>query len=172
VKPDWRITATLGLASLLAGCSTNVAFRVDDRLAITAPHDRATVTLPVRVAWKVRSFTVLPQPDTAQTGDSSGYFAVFIDQAPVPPGKTLAYVARDDHRCKPAAGCPDRDYLASLGVYTTTKTELVIQRLPRDTAHPNRRERHRAVVVLLNGAGKRIGESAYEVAFDVRRSGS
>jgi hypothetical protein len=97
---------------------------------------------------------------------------VFVDQAPVPPGKTLAYVARNDNRCKPAAGCPDKEYLASKGVYTTATTALVIERLPRDTAHPDRRERHRAVVVLLNSAGERIGESAYEVAFDVRRSSS
>lgn len=164
------VALAMTLLAGLTGCSTNVAFRVDDRLAITAPKDRATVTLPLRMAWHVRDFTVLSQPDPTRTKADAGYFAVFLDQAPVPPGRQLAYVARNDNRCKSSAGCPDKDYLASQGVYTTTTTELLIDSLPRDTAHPKRRERHRAVVVLLNGAGQRIGESAYEIAFDVDRS--
>jgi len=151
-----RTHSLLVAGVLTAGCSTQVAFRVDDRVSFTAPKDRATVTLPLRLDWEVRDFT--------------GSFAVFIDQAPVPPGKPLAYVARKDTRCKRSAGCPDKEYLASQGVFLTTTSDLRIERLPRDTRHPDRRERHRAVVVLLDAAGNRVGESAYEVVFDVSRS--
>jgi hypothetical protein len=167
-----RSAAALLLAAVLPACSTDVAFRVDDRLTFTSPEDRATVTLPVRLDWDVRDFTVLPSPSPGPARDDAGYFAVFVDRAPVPPGKPLAYLARKDNRCKRDPGCPDVQYLAALGVYTTTATELTISRLPRDSEHPDRRERHRAVVVLLDGAGKRIGESAYEIAFDVDRSPS
>lgn len=152
-----RSAAVMLVAGVLTtSCSTQVAFRVDDRVSFTTPKDRATVSLPLRLDWDVRDFT--------------GSFAVFVDQAPVPPGKPLAYIARKDTRCKRSAGCPDKEYLASQGVYTTNSTDLMIERLPRDTKHPDRRERHRAVVVLLDAAGKRIGESAYEIAFDVSRS--
>ena len=47
-------------------------------------------------------------------------------------------------------------------------TELVIEQLPR-AADEDRRERHRATIVLLDPSGKRIGESAFELAFDIDR---
>lgn len=165
-----RPAVALLAAGLITGCGTDLAFRVDDRLTFTAPKDRATVTLPLRLDWDVRDFTVQASPDPATVSDDAGYFAVFFDQPPMPPGKPLAYVARKDSRCKQSAGCPDQEYLASLGVYTTTATDLMVPRLPRDTRRPDRRERHRAIVVLLNAAGERIGESAYEIVFDVDRS--
>ena len=160
--------ALLGLCGALSGCvAQGLAFRVDDRLTITAPEDRSTVTLPVTLRWDVRDFDV-----TAPGGDprkDAGYFAVFVDDAPMPPGKPLAWLARKDNSCRAADGCPDEEYLAARGVYTTTKTELVLSQLPRN-ADEDRRERHRATIVLLDAQGTRIGESAFEVAFDVSRT--
>lgn len=161
------LPAVLGTVAL-SGCSTAVAFRTDDRVRFTSPQDRATVTLPVTLTWTVRNFTVLP-PGSAPPTRNAGYFAVFVDQAPVPPGQQLRYLARQDKRCRPTDGCPDPAYLQSRGVYTTSSTSLTLAQLPPQTDR-NTRERHSAILVLLDSTGRRIGESAFEVDFDVKRS--
>ena len=156
----------LGTAMLLtAGCD-DLAFRTDERLAITSPDNQTTVTLPVTVSWTVRDFAVVAEGAASPT-KSAGYFAVFVDQAPMPPGEPLSWLARGDNECKASDGCPDARYLQSLGVYTTTGTSVVIERL---TGHSGTsKERHQAVVVLLDSAGRRIGESAFRVVFDVKK---
>lgn len=163
-----RAARALGLLAVLA-CTACVpqglAFRIDDRLTITAPADRATVTLPVTLSWEVEDFQVV-EPGGEPRKDT-GYFAVFVDRAPVPPGETLAWVARDDTGCRADDGCPDAEYLAARGIYTTTGTRLVLEQLPR--GKEGRRERHTATIVLLDAAGKRIGESAFEVVFEIDR---
>lgn len=151
----------------LTGCvSQDLAFRVDDRVEIVTPADRAEVTLPVTLEWEVEDFEVVGPG--AEVRDDAGYFAVFVDTSPVPPGKTLAHVARDDRGCREQDGCPDAEYLSSRGIWTTTETRLVLDQLPR-TSDDDRRERHTATIVLLDGSGTRIGESAFEVVFEVDR---
>ena len=163
-----RLARGLALLAVLA-CTACVpqglAFRLDDRLTITAPADRAQVSLPVTLEWEVEDFDVV-EPGTDPREDA-GYFAVFVDRAPVPPGKTLAHVARNDSGCRAGDGCPDAEYLAGRGIYTTTDTRLVLEQLPR--GEEDERERHTATIVLLDGAGKRLGESAFEVVFEVDR---
>lgn len=161
-----RALAALAVLGTTACVPQGLAFRLDDRLTITAPQDRAEVTLPVTIDWEVEDFDVV-EPGTAPR-EGAGYFAVFVDRAPVPPGKTLAHVARKDTGCRPADGCPDAEYLASRGIYTTTDTQLVLEQLPRGDDE-DRRERHTATIVLLDGAGARLGESAFEVVFEVDR---
>lgn len=161
--------AALACAAVLTGCTTDLAFRVDDRVRFVSPTDRADVRLPVTLDWEVEGFEVTG-PGEARDKDS-GYFAVFVDRAPMPPGKSLRWLARKDNSCRPDDGCPDEEYLRTRGVYTTTATELVLEQLPR-VGDEDRRERHRATVVLLDAAGHRIGESAYEIAFDVERENS
>src|SRR3954449_7464875 len=73
------VIALAAVASiLLSGCvPQGLAFRVDDRLDITSPKDRAEVTLPLTVSWTVRDFTV---DKSGATGTKdTGYFAVFVD---------------------------------------------------------------------------------------------
>lgn len=161
--------AVLG-ALALGGCSTDVAFRTDRRVSFTSPADRSTVTLPLTLTWTVRDFRV-ERPSAAPPGMDAGYFAVFVDRAPVPPGQPLRYLARDDRRCRPADGCPNAAYLQARGVYTTTVPRLTIEQLPR-SLDTTTRERHTAIVVLLDTSGRRIGESAFQLDFDVRRSGT
>jgi hypothetical protein len=157
------------LSALLAGCAPDgLAFRVDERLTFQAPQDRSTVGLPLTLDWEMRDFEVVPPGSPARP--DAGYFAVFVDRSPVPPGEPLRWLARKDTSCRTADGCPDEEYLNSRGVYTTTETELVLDQLPRLGDDEDRRERHRAVVILLDGAGRRIGESAFEIAFDIERS--
>lgn len=163
--------ALLGLCGLLTGCvPQGLAFRVDDRLTFVSPEDRSTVELPVTLDWEIRDFDVA-DPGSAPREDA-GYFAVFVDRSPMPPNKPLSWLARDDNTCREDDGCPDQEYLNARGVYTTIETELVLEQLPR-TSDDDRKERHYAVVVLLDTTGHRIGESAFEIAFDVKRgSGS
>ncbi len=160
---------------LLSGCvPQNLAFRVDDRLSFTAPEDRAEVTLPLTVSWRMRDFTVTKPGSAdagADAGDDAGYFAVFVDRAPQPPGKPLSWVARKDRTCRPNDGCPDAEYLAARGIYSTTDTHITFDQLPRPSSD-KRKERHTLTVVLLDPSGKRIGESAYQIDVVLRRKES
>jgi hypothetical protein len=160
-------TALAGLCAVLSGCvPQGLAFRVDERLTFTSPEDRSEVRLPVTIDWEIRDFEVTG-PGGEVTKDE-GYFAVFVDSSPMPPGKHLRWVARKDNSCRESEGCPDEEYLLARGIYVTTDTELVLEQLPR-VGDEDRRERHRATVVLLDASGTRIGESAFEIAFDVNR---
>lgn len=161
------LSAVALLATVLctACVPQGLAFRLDDRLSITAPSDRQEVTLPVTLRWEVEDFEVAEPGSTPR--EDAGYFAVFVDRAPMPPGEELAWLARDDKGCRVGDGCPDAEYFSNLGVYTTSKTELVLEQVrARNTAG---RERHVATIVLLDGAGRRIGESAFDVVFDIDR---
>ena len=156
---------------MVGGCvPQGLAFKVDDRLTFTSPKDRAEVTLPLTVSWEVRDFTVV-DPGGEPGGRNKGYFGVFIDQAPQPPGKTLAWVARKDPACKASQGCPDAQYLAARQIFSTTDTKLTFEQLPRPS-NEDRKERHTITVILLDPSGKRIGESAFELDVVVRRQGS
>ena len=166
-----QVPALLALVLALSACvPQGLAFRVDQRLTFVTPEDRSTVQLPLTLDWEIRDFEVV-EPGTGGAADEdAGYFAVFVDRAPMPPGKPLSWLARDDSSCRESDGCPDEEYLNGRGVYTTTDTELTLEQLPRTTDREDRKERHRVVVVLLDAEDRRIGESAFEIAFDVERS--
>lgn len=162
-----RALVVLGLCLALAGCvPQGLAFKVDERLRFVSPQDRSMVTLPVTIDWEIDDFDVTgPGGEPSKTG---GYFGVFVDGTPMPPGEDLRWLARKDRGCRAAEGCPDAKYLSDKSVYTTTETQLRLEQLPRN-ADDDRRERHYVTVVLLDADGVRIGESAFELAFDVDR---
>ena len=141
------------------------SFRLDNRVSIVAPVDRQEVSLPVTLRWTVEDFDVV-RPG-GQVREDAGYFAVFVDRAPMPPGEDLAWLARKDKSCRPSDGCPDEEYFSRLGVYTTSDTEFVIDQV--QSRGGNRRDRHTATIVLLDAGGRRIGESAFKVSFDVEK---
>lgn len=164
-----RIRCVLVLFVVLACTSClpeGQAFRLDKRLSIIEPADRQEVTLPVTLRWTIEDFDVV-QPG-GQPRDTAGYFAVFVDRAPMPPGRDLSWLARNDKSCRADEGCPGEEYFARLGVYTTSEQQLVIEQVRRRSANGGR-ERHVATIVLVDAAGARIGESAFKVAFDVNR---
>jgi hypothetical protein len=161
------VTAALSL--LLSGCvQQGLAFRVDDRLTIDAPEARSEVTLPVTVRWSIKDFTIVDPGSGAATAKDTGYFAVFVDHTPQPPGKTLAWVARKDRSCRKSDGCPDAQYLAARNIYSTSSTSITFDQLPRPS-DKNKKERHNVTIVLLDPQGRRIGESAFYVEFTVKR---
>ena len=164
-----RCGGALALLVSLCGCvPQGLAFRVDTRLTIVAPKDRSTVSLPVSLDWDIRDFTVVAPGQGS--GRDEGYFAVVLDDSPMPPGKKVSWFARKDASCLAAEGCPDARYLADHGVYTATATELTLAKLPPASVTGGR-EHHRATIVLLDASGTRLGESAFHVTFQVARKG-
>lgn len=156
-----RLPVLAVLAALLAGCAVSgLAFRVDDRVEITHPEDRASVTLPVTITWTVDGFDV--------AGPDAGRFGVFVDRAPQPPGEGLDWFARDDDSCRPEDGCPDAEYFRQRQIHATSDTSFVIDALPPPSTSRGP-ERHEVTIVLLDGDDRRIGESAFHVEFEVDR---
>lgn len=164
VALPWLLSALLPLV----GCSARgVAYRQDKRVHIVAPRSRQKVSLPVTVRWTVADFGI-----TGPTGTSErhrGYFGVFVDRAPQPPGKPLTWFARNDAECEKKAGCPDSPYLAARDIFTATDTRFVVDQLARPPSSVHRKETHEVTVVLLDGNGRRVGETAFAVEFQVVR---
>ena len=156
-------------AWLVAGCGfSNLAFRTDHRLHFLTPAPRAVVRLPVTIRWDMSGFTLVA-PGTVATASSTtgaGYFAVFVDRAPVRPGQALDTVA--DRSCRRTPGCVTAGYLADRGVYATWQDEVTIRQVSVDTYQST--QTHEATVVLLDSAGRRIGESAWYIDFRMKNS--
>lgn len=165
-----RLAATAVVLSFAAtACiAPGLAFKVDDRLTIESPKTRSDVTLPVTVRWSVRDFTIVAPGFGEGDSKKSGYFGVFVDRPPQPPGKTLAWVARKDRSCRASDGCPDAEYLAARNIYSTSNTSITFEQLPRPSDE-TKKERHNVTIVLLDPQGRRIGESAFYVEFTVKR---
>jgi hypothetical protein len=168
VRRHARVVSLLAPALLASACvSSNLSFRVDKRLHITSPKNRSEDSLPVHLAWTIRDFAV-----KSSEGGSGGSFAVFVDRSPVPPGKPLSWLGRNDSECRSKPTCPDAAYLAQLGVYETTDTSLVLKAIQDDDpTSTDKTSRHDATIILLDDSGKRIGEIAYNVTFDLKRKG-
>lgn len=169
IRHGSRLTVVILIVLALPSCGVSgLNFRQDERLTITAPGDRAKVDLPVTVEWRIDDFEVTGKDGSVRP--DAGYFGVFVDRAPQPPEKTQEWLVRDDTNCRAAAICRDRDYLAQLNINSTTETSFVIERLPQPTSDAQRRrEFHEVTIVLLNGRGERIGESAFVRQFEVDR---
>ncbi|MCW2779368.1 MAG: hypothetical protein JWN17_3093 [Frankiales bacterium] len=165
-----RSRAALALTGLLAlsACSTSdLQFHNDDRLSFSAPKARALVTTPLRVTWAMQDFSPVGLDGTSS--EDKGIFAVFVDRAPMPVGKDLHWLARNDSACSRDPRCPDPTYLADQDVYLTTAPRVSLDRLP-DAGDGVGDEQHFVNVVLLNGKGVRIGESAWYRPFKTKRS--
>jgi len=110
-------------------------------------------------------------PGAGKASEGAGYFAVFVDRAPIRPGQTMRAVASRDLLCMHQAGCPDRAYLAARQIYTTTKTELTLGQIPSIPGDSEAVQLHTVTVVLMDTAGHRIGESAWELDLRMRKVG-
>ena len=157
-----------------AGCGIahpqDLNFTVDKRLQFQAPPARALVTAPVTVRWTMAGFRTEPAGSGA-AGPDAGYFAVFVDRAPIRPGQTMRAVATGDELCLHQPGCPDAAYLAARQIYTTTATSLTLPQIPPLSGNVQRVQYHTVTVVLMDTTGHRIGESAWELDLRMRRSG-
>jgi hypothetical protein len=157
------------VALLATGCIAHgLAFVQDKRVDVVAPESHSTVRLPVTIRWTVHGFR-LTGHDGRSNADA-GYFGVFVDRAPVPPGKPLSSVAHGDRICLATPGCPDRQYLADHDTYAVTGTSFTLHQLP-DLSSYHGHELHEVTIVLLDGSGLRIGEQAWYVDFRYERKG-
>ena len=164
------VLAVTVLAGSLTGCQVSaLQFRVDERLTFTSPGNRELVEAPITVSWRMRDFDAVGLDGSSSEG--AGAYVVFVDRAPMPVGKDLQWIARDDNGCKRDPRCPDATYLADRGVYVTTETSLTLDVLP-DSGEGVGDEQHYVNVVLVDGTGTRIGESAWYRPFQTERRSS
>ena len=173
-RPALRARRAVACAVLLAalplsGCGLthlqDLNFRVDKRLHFTTPKDRSTQSRPLTVSWTMSNFRIAPKGSEPPSRDA-GYFAVFVDATPIKPGQTMEALASNDQACKADPKCPNRDYLEGLGVYLTTATTITLKQVGNVTGDHERLQHHHITVVLMDTAGHRIGESAWDL--DVR----
>ena len=152
------VVAVACLAAPVAGCADSMAFRQPDAVEIVAPDDRAEVTLPVRVRWR---------SDLEGGAAGEPYYAVFVDRAPIRPGQSLRVLA--DESCNRTKGCPDLQYLRDRYVYVTDETEVTLDVVPQrgSSQRTGARDSHEATIVVLDADGRRVGEQAYAVEFEV-----
>jgi hypothetical protein len=159
----------------LTGCGLthlqDLNFRVDKRLHFLTPKDRSTVARQFTVSWTMKDFTIAA-PGSAPASRDAGYFAVFVDRTPIKPGQTMKALAHGDLSCERDPKCPDVARLAEMGVYPTTRTSLRITQVTNVLGDKERLQHHSVTVVLMDTAGHRIGESAWEVDVRIPRAGS
>ena len=145
---------------------SNLQFKNDDRLSFESPKARHRVTAPVTVSWSMKDFTATGL--NGSTDKSEGVYAVFVDRAPMPAGKDLRWLFRSDSGCKHDAHCPTQQQLTDRGVFVTTETSVTIDVLPQ-VGQGKGDEQHYVNVVLLDGTGHRVGESAWYLPFTSKR---
>lgn len=154
------VLAVAVVASPACGVS-GLSFKTDERVDIVRPGDRDEVELPVTVEWTVEDFDV----------GEEGSFGVLLDRAPQRPGKSLGWIFRGEDSCDGPAGeelCESQEFLAQRNVFQTTDTEITFELVPKLTGNDRRREFHEVTIVLLDEAGKRIGEGAWSIQFEVK----
>jgi hypothetical protein len=164
-----RVVAVLAIA--LAACSTNgLAFRQDERLRIVAPAEDATVPLPVTIEWTIRDFLVTDLDGVSRR--DAGFFGVFVDRDVPRPGTAVPGLV-ERATCQPAPACLGDHPLPDPRVRVTTSTSVVLSTLEdtRPRGRPSAADHHEVTIVLLDGQGRRIGESAFTVAFKIDRTG-
>ncbi|HWA67744.1 MAG TPA: hypothetical protein VG899_15390 [Mycobacteriales bacterium] len=159
------VAAVLGLSGCGLTHIHDLNFRVDKRLHFVSPKSRSTVTQPVTVSWTMSDFQIAAE-DSQPPSRDAGYFAIFVDQAPIKPGATMKSVADGDAACQSDPKCPNRAYLSEHDVFTTTKTSIRLPQIPDLTNSKQTLQVHTITIVLMDTSGHRIGESAWEL--DVR----
>lgn len=175
-QPVTRVAAGFAIVLGMSGCGlahlNELAFRVDHRLHFVAPKSRSLVRNPVTLRWTMRDFRIAPA-GSAPPSRRSGYFALFVDQAPVKPGQTLRSVSSGNPFCRQdPASCTTAAYLAQQGVFTTTHESLTVSDVTNIPGNRESTQLHTFIVVLMDTAGHRIGESAWELDLRMKRIGS
>lgn len=162
--------ALLSAAPSVSGCQLQgLQFRQDHRLRFQSPEPRSRVSAPFTVSWTIADF--VPSGLDGSHRKDSGVLAVFVDRAPMPVGKDLKWLFRNDDGCKRDARCPDAATLADRGVFVTTDDEVTVDVLPQ-VGGGKGDEQHFVNVVLLDGRGTRLTESAWYLPFTSERRGT
>ena len=171
-----RVAASALLSvALVSGCgiadAKGLNFRVDDRLHFQSPKDRSSVHLPLTISWRMDRFQVAA-PGSAPPSPSAGYFVLFVDRAPIRPGQTLKEICKSDPYERGDRNCPTPAYLTGKQIFTTTDDHVTLQNLANIPGSKDKKQLHTFVVVLMDTAGHRIGESAWELDLRLPRIGA
>ncbi len=156
-------------ATLLAACNTRgYAFRVDESIDFTGPKARATVNLPVTITWADEKAPATLRADFRDP--TAEYYGVFVDRAPIGPGKRLTSLVPDDDSCRRTPGCPGEAYFRDRDVFLTASPALTLELLDdlRPTNRGTSKDPHEVTVVRMRGE-RRVGEAAFRLNFFVRR---
>jgi hypothetical protein len=166
------LVAAGAVLSAVAGCA-DVALERDQGLRFLSPPEGAKVTLPLVVRWTVDPQRFRPSGFDGSASGKRGVYAVFVDSAPMRPGKHLDSLADGDKTCQTSPGCPDTTWLADHGVYLVRTPQLALRGLPADGGRsaPGGR-RHQVTVVMLDGRGVRAGEASWSRSFVAPKAGS
>lgn len=161
--------AAMALVLSVPACDvSSYAFRVDESIEIVQPRARTTVALPVTVRWTDDEPPAQLRADPLDP--RAGYYAVFVDRAPIRPRDDLASLADDARLCRAQRGCPTEALLSDRGVYLTADRRVTLEFLPdlRPTARGGAKDTHEVTVVRMRGDA-RVGEAAWDQTFFVER---
>ena len=163
-----RLPVVLVLALLTACTTEGLAFKIDDRVRIVDPSYREVVEQPVTLDWEVTDEALADQVG----GDIQ--FGLLMDIDPQPPGESLDYFGRNDPTCVNSPSCPDAKYLRDHGIHVTSETEMTFNTLPIAPGvdlEAGQSDVHFATLILLDANGVRVGESAWQITFEIDREG-
>lgn len=164
-----RVGVLLVLLAVTSACDTsNMAFKVDKSIEILSPKPRTDVDLPVTIRWEDRKPPANPRVDPEDP--KAEYYAIFLDESPLGPGKPLSSLLPEEVQCDPAEGCPNEQQLADEGVYLTAEPAISLDFIPdlRPTSRGNMKDVHDVTIVRMRG-DERVGEAAFRQTFFVRR---
>lgn len=146
----------VALSIVLSGCALNgLAFVTDDRISFRTPKESSKVKLPFTIAWDAEEY--------------EGSYAVFLDHSPMRPGEDLLSLVPDDDPCRDKPVCPDTEWLNERYIFLTDERRLEIAQLRDRRSSSRASDRHQVTIVLIDGSGKRSGESAFIREFIVDR---
>lgn len=160
------IAASVGALFATAGCGEQ-QFKNDNRVHFTAPKQGSKIERPVTVRWTSEDFNLTGFDGTRDR--KAGQFALFLDRAPIKPGQRLSRIIKKDAACLgKEKTCLDIQALSDHYVFVTDKFELSFETLP-SVASSGKTETHEVILVMVDGQGYRIGESAWHVTFRVKK---
>ena len=163
VRDSARVAlASVAALSTLAACGTIPRQLVQDsNVTIVSPADMATVSAPVHLRWRSAG---LP---------AGTRFAVFVDTYPLRPGAGLRSLVSPGDPCLTEPGCPDSAWLRTHGVVLTSAHRVEIADLPTPGGLESQSGLpvHQVVIVLVDRAGRRLGDKVYSVEFRAAANG-
>jgi hypothetical protein len=128
-------------------------------ITITAPGAMAGAATPLTVRWRS---SITP----------SGGFAVFVDRAPMRPGRDLRSIVRreNDKACLQRPACPDATWLGARGIYVVDGRAVTIPtvEVPADGKGGGV---HKVSVVALGRSARRTDDAGATVEFVLRAAG-
>jgi hypothetical protein len=149
-------TVVAGLVAVVAGCGTSgLALRTSGAVRDLRPPSLATVHPPVTISWGGNAL---------QPGQR---YLLLVDRKPMAAGRPLLDLL--GATCATTPGCPDDAYLRARLLYLTTDHQLALPTVPSSGSigTDDHTHVHRAVIVVLDGAGRRAGEQSWSTDFVV-----